>query len=77
MRTAQQIRNEIVVQKYPDILSKIEETIDNNKHNYYVEVPQNGSDINASEIEQYMKDLGYECEFEWISNIGYGFKISW
>lgn len=77
MRTAQQIRNEIVVQKYPDILSKIEEAIDNNKHNYYVEVPQKGSDINAYEIEQYMKDLGYGCEFEWISDVGFGFKISW
>lgn len=77
MKTAQQIRKEIVEQKYSDILSKIEEAIENHKRNYYIEVTQNGSYINACEIEQYMKDLGYGCEFEWINNVGFCFKISW
>ena len=78
MKTAQQIRKEIVEQKYPDILSKIEEAIEKDKSSYCVDVPQNVHlDINASEIVQYMRDLGYECEFEWVNNVGFCFQISW
>lgn len=77
MRTAQQIRKEIVEQKYSDILLKIEEEIDKNKLEYCVNVVCNTFDVNVSEIEEYMRDLGYSCDYEWSSDVGFGFKISW
>lgn len=78
MKTAQQIRKEIVEQKYPDILLKIEEAIEIYKRNYKVNVIRDCFDVNVSEIVQYMKDLGYECEYEWSHDIGgFCFQISW
>lgn len=82
MKTAQQIRKEIVEAKYPDILSKIENEIEKNKFGYGVSVAQDGSEINVSEIELYMQDLGYLCEYrrDPASKMCFGpgfFHISW
>lgn len=62
MKTAQQIRKEMVEQTYSDLLEKIETQIEVNKHFGEIKVYVNYNDINAKEIIDYMVDLGYSCD---------------
>ena len=63
MKTAQQIRNEIIETTHIDLIDRIERQIELDMYSRLTVVCVNHNEINVGDIIEYLNDLGYTCEF--------------